>query len=163
MFWHSLKQLLPGDSDSDIIENFTPFSLHGHDHTSDKFFSLALCIKNNINIMYQEYCPTVNGLRFVVTCDNNIWQQNLSFLLLYLKNSSNIFDFLSGIEYLLRAHTIDIILGDLNINFYNSKDMMPLTSLMESLNYVQIVHKPTFISGSLLHHVYIRQAKKVNV
>ena len=125
--------------------------------------SLALCVKNNINITYQEHFPTVNGLRFVVTCGNNLRQQNLSFLLLYRKNSSNIFDFVSGIEYLLRAYTIDIILGDLNINFYNSKDMVPLTSLMESLNYVQIVDKPSFISGSLLDHVYIRQANKANV
>ena len=120
---------------------------------------MASYVKNNMNIMYQEYFPTLNGLKFVVTCDNNLRHQNLFLLLLYHKNSSNSFYFVSGIEYLLKAHTIDIILGDLNINFYNSKDMVPLTSLMESLNYVQIVEKPTFFSGSLLDHVYIRQAR----
>ena len=34
----------------------------------------------------------------------------------------------------------------------------PLRSFMESLNYIQIVTEPTFIStGSLLDHVYIRR------
>ena len=41
--------------------------------------------------------------------------------------------------------------------------MEPLTSLMESLDYLQIVKMPTFISGSLLDHVYIRQANKGNI
>ena len=41
--------------------------------------------------------------------------------------------------------------------------MEPLSSLMQSLDYLQIVEIPTFISGSLLDHVYIRQAKKINI
>ena len=41
--------------------------------------------------------------------------------------------------------------------------MEPLTSLMESLGYLQIVKMPKFISGSLLDHVYIRKANKGNI
>ena len=44
-------QLLPGDSDSDIRANLTPFTLYRHDRNSDKFSSLAICIKNNIHIV----------------------------------------------------------------------------------------------------------------
>ncbi len=44
-----------------------------------------------------------------------------------------------------------------NINYFNETQSQPLTSLMESLNYTQIVTEPTFVSaGSLLDHVYIR-------
>ena len=109
--------------------------------------------------MSQEYFPTINAVKFLVTYDTNNVQgpQNLSFLLLYRKNGS------SGIDYLLRAHSIDIILGDLNINFFSTIDMQPLTNLMESFKYVQIVDKPTFISGSLLDHVYVRQAINANI
>ena len=66
--------------------------------------------------------------------------------------------FVSGIDYLLRAHSIDIILGVLYVNVFNTIDMQPLTNLMESFNYVQIINEPTFISGSLLDHVYVKQS-----
>jgi hypothetical protein len=50
-----------------------------------------------------------------------------------------------------------MVLGDLNINFFNSTHSQSLISLMESLNYTQIVTEPTFISaGSLLDHVYVK-------
>ena len=100
-----------------------------------------------------------------MTCDTNNVQEplNLSFLLVYRKNSSSILDYVNGMDYLLRAHSIDIILGDLNINFFNTTDIQPLTNLMQSLNYVQIIDKPTFISGSLLDHVYVRQAIHANI
>ena len=158
-------QLLPGDNDSDIIKNLTPFTLYRHDHDSDKFSSLALCMKNSIDrtCVYQKYFPTLNAVKFVMACGNDIKRENLSFLLVYRKNGSNILEFVNGIEYLLRAEDIDIVLGDFNINFFNSKDMEQVTLIMESFHYLQIVEKPTFISDSLLDHVYIRQANKVNI
>ncbi|XP_068712523.1 uncharacterized protein [Montipora foliosa] len=144
-------QLLPGNNDFDILQNLTPFTLYRYDHNSDKFCSLAICVKNNFHILNQEYFPTLNAVKFVVTCDTNDVQEplNMSFLLLYRKNGSSILHFVSGIDYLLRAHSIDIILGDLNVNFFNTIDMQPLTNLMESFSYVQIIDEPTFISGEM--------------
>ena len=50
-----------------------------------------------------------------------------------------------------------MIFGDFNINYLNDNQVQPLKSLIESLNYIQIVTKHTFISsGSLLDHVYVR-------
>ena len=61
---------------------------------------------------------------------------------------------------MLNSYSIDIILGDFNINYLNDNQVQSLKSLMESFNYTQIVTKPTFISsGSLLDHVYIRSTK----
>ena len=141
----------------------TPFALYRYDHNSDKYSSLAICTKNNIHVTYQEYFPTLNAVKFMFSSDNHRVQANISFLLVYRKNNSNILGFINGIDYLLRSNPIDIILGDFNINYFNSKDMEPLTSLMESLDYLQIVKMPTFISGSLLDHVYVRQANKGNI
>ena len=53
----------------------------------------------------------------------------MSFLLVYSKNGSSILDFVNGIDCSLRAHFIDVILGDLNINFFNTIDVQPLTNL----------------------------------
>ena len=156
-------QLSPGDSDSDIRAHLTPFTLYRHDHNSDKFSSLGICIKSTIHIVYHKHFVNLNAVKFQVAFGNNVEQQNISFLLVYQKNSSKILQFVNSLDYLLRAHTIDIILGDLNINYFNGKDVEPLASLMASFSYVQIVKKPTFMSGSLLDHVYIKQPIEPNI
>ena len=140
--------------------NLTPFTLYRHDHNSDKFSSLGICIKSNIQIVHQEQYPTINAVRFKVSCNNNILQQNVTFLLVYRKNDSDISVFINHLNYLLRTHTIDIVLGDFNINYFCSREVKPLTSMMESLNYVQIVNRPTFLYGSLLDHVYVQHARE---
>lgn len=130
---------------------------------SDKFSSLAVCIKKNILIVNQEHFLSLNGLKFEFFCDNKEVKQNISFLLIYRKNCSKIQEFVNALNYLLRAHTVDILLGDFNINYFNSKDREPLILLMESLYYMQIVKGPTFISDSLLDHVYIRHTHQSRI
>ena len=156
-------QLLPNDNDSDIIDNLSPFSLYRYDHNSDKYSSLAICIKKKFHVTNQEYYPTLNAVRFMFTFNNHRSHVNISLLLIYRKNNSNILDLINGIDYLVRSNPIDIILGDFNINYFSSNDMEVLSSLMQSLDYLQIVAMPTFISGSLLDHVYIRQANKLDI
>jgi hypothetical protein len=54
---------------------------------------------------------------------------------------------------------IDVIFGDFNIDYFNEKNISSLKVLAQSLNYVQLGSKPTFVSsGSLLNHVYIKQS-----
>jgi hypothetical protein len=54
---------------------------------------------------------------------------------------------------------IDVIFGDFNIDYFNEKNISSLKVLAESLNYVQLVSKPTLVSsGSLLDHVYVKQS-----
>ena len=54
-------KLLPRDNDSDI-RNLTPFALYSYDHNSDKFSSLAICIRHNIHILHHEHFPTLNAI-----------------------------------------------------------------------------------------------------
>ena len=59
---------------------------------------------------------------------------------------------------MVTTHAIDLVLGDVNINHFSCKDVEPLTSMMESLHYTQIVQITDyrlFLSGSLLNYVYI--------
>ena len=50
-----------------------------------------------------------------------------------------------------------MILGDLNVNYLSNDMIQPLKSLMDSLEYSQIVQSPTFVSaGSTLDHVYVK-------
>ena len=153
-------QLLPRDNDSDIRNNLTPFALYRYDHNSDKFSSLAICVKHNIHILHQEHFPALNAVKLTVSCDSNILEQNVALLLVYRKNGSQFSQFTNDLNYILRTHAIDIVLGDININYFSCKDVEPLTSMMESLHYTQIVKRPTFLSGSLLDHVYVKHANK---
>ena len=45
------------------------------------------------------------------------------------------------------------------MNYFNELLILPLKQLINSLDYIQIVNKPTFISaGSLLDQVYVKQS-----
>ena len=148
-------QLLPNDLHSvQIAESLHPFQIYRQDHSTDKYLSMAICIKSTFAVKDHEYVSSLNALKFVLT--DNI-QQTCSFLLLYRKNNSNISMYLEVLEYILKSCKIDIVFGDFNINYLNQTQCQPLFSLVESLGYTQIVTEPTFVSsGSLLDHVYVK-------
>ena len=56
---------------------------------------------------------------------------------------------------ILEDNPVDIILGDFNMNYFNDSEVRKLKELMETLMFKQIVQTATFISGSLLDHVYV--------
>ena len=147
-------QLFAEIDDEQIRDNL-PYTLHREDNVSDKFCSLALCTKSNIEIRQYEYFPSLNAVKFVAVDTNTKFQQTI--VLLYRKQRSNMLDFVEGIRYLLLSDNVDILLGDFNINYFSNDDMKGLQLLTNSLNYTQVVQSPTFISsGSLLDHVYVK-------
>lgn len=149
-------QLLPYHSDDTIRETLRPYELHKQDHPTDKYSSLAICTKHNINILEKQYFPTINDSQFYVFNSNT--GKMTSFLLIYKKNSTNTTQYADSLNNNLRTHTMDIIFGDLNINYFDEFGMMSLKELMNSYGYIQIVNKPTFVSaGSLLDQVYVNQ------
>ena len=82
--------------------------------------------------------------------------KSIIFLLIYRKNNSNIQQYTQNLSNVIQANTIDIILGDFNINYFIDNSLL---HLMNSLGYTQIVDKPTFVSsGSLLDQVFIKQS-----
>ena len=151
-------QLMPSDSDTDIKDHLYPFILNRQDN-DDRYSSLAFCSKTTVRIKEKQYFPVINGLMFttVFTRRKNC---EMRFLFLYRKQTSNVHDFLNNLNHIITWYTIDVILGDFNINYFNEKESYNLKNILEStLGYQQIVSKPTFLSGSLLDHVYIRSHK----
>ncbi len=147
-------QLLPNDLDMEIKKNLEPFRTYRQDHPTDKYSSMAICVKPNLEVENYEYIPILNALKFYLV-DTNL-QESQSFLLLYRKNNSIVSQHIEALQYVLNSSRIDMILGDFNINYLNEIHSQPL-SLIESLNYTQIVTEPTFVSaGTLLDHVYVR-------
>ena len=151
-------QLTPCDSDNDIQDHLYPFILNRQD-SDDRYSSLAFCNKTTVYIKEKEYLPVINGLMFTTVFTR---QENceMRFLFIYRKQSSNVHDFVSNLNHIANWYTIDVILGDFNINYFDEKESHNLKTTLEStLGYQQIVSKPTFLSGSLLDHVYIRSHK----
>ena len=145
-------QLLANDSDVEIKENLEPFRIYRQDHYTDKYSSMAICVKHNLE--NYEYIPILNAIKFDLV-DTRL-RESRSLLLLYRKNNSNVPQYMEALQYVISSSRIDMIIGDFNINYLNEIHSQPL-SFMESLNYTQIVTEPTFVSaGSLLDHVYVR-------
>ena len=150
-------QLLPHHSDNIITEILHPYAFHRQDHPTDKYSNSAICSKNNINLVQKQYFPSINGL----ICNTLIANINkeLKFLLTHRKNNSDTQQYLQNLNNILQTTTVDIILGDFNINYFNELLILLLKQLTNSLQYIQIVNKPTFISaGSLLDQVYVKQS-----
>jgi len=55
-------QILPHHSDNKITETLQPFARHRQDRPTDKHSSLAICTKNNINMLQRQYFPSINGV-----------------------------------------------------------------------------------------------------
>ena len=151
-------QLTPSDSDNDIQDHLYPFILNRKD-SDDRYSSLTFCTKTTVCIKEKEYFPVINGLMFttVFTRRENC---QMRFLFVYRKQTSNAHDFVNNLNHIINWYTIDVILGDFNINYFDEKESHNLKNILENtLGYQQIVSKPTFLSGSLLDHVYIRSNK----
>ena len=150
-------QLLSYHTDNTIRETLHPYVLHRQDHPTDKYLSLAICTKENINVPHKQYFPAINGLMFNV--HNYYNSQRITFLLTYRKNNSNTTQYTEYMENILRTNNIDIILGDFNINYFNEFSIMSLKHLMNSHGYIQIIDKATFISSeSLLDQVFAKKS-----
>ena len=121
----------------------------------DKYSSLALCFRNTVCNEESEYFSSVNALKFVTFSTTT--QKRKTILLLYRKQSTNINQYLENLKDILDQNSIDIILGDFNINYLaNNNEVKVLKELMDIYTYTQIVQTPTFLpAGSLIDHIYI--------
>ena len=146
-------QLKPTDLDDDIRSTLHPFELYRQDST-DKYSSLAVCLRNTVCIVEHEYFSSLNAVKFVICSTNTLKRKTL--LLLYRKHSTNSHQYVEKLKHILDHSSVDMILRDFNINFLNNNEIKALKELMDTFGYTQIVQSPTFLSaGSLLDHIYI--------
>ena len=64
-------------------------------------------------------------------------------------------EFFQMLQYLLATHSVDTIAGDFNYDILKVSQNKLLDIFTD---HVQMVNKPTHISGSLIEHVYIKKA-----
>ena len=125
-------QLLPSDSDDEIINTLNPFQLYCQDHVTDKYSSMAVCTRSTVEVRICEYFPSINALKYEVVNYKSKEMRNI--LLLYRKQNSNVSQYIECLQYLLTSTTVDIVLGDFNFNYFNDNQVEHLRSLMQDKN-----------------------------
>ena len=76
-------------------------------------------------------------------------------MLLYRKQSIKMKEFLQMLQYLAVTYFIDIIAGDFNYDLLKVSENKFLDIFTD---HVQMVNKPTHISGSFIDHVHIKKS-----
>ena len=123
------------------LEDFNYFL----NNNEDRFLGLAVYYKEQIDLI-REFDG--NGFSLFKT---NVETFELTVMLLYRKNNTLIPEFYDLLRYLTSTYDIDLIVGDFNVQ--------PNENLRNVLNlYDQLIERPTFISGSILDHVYVKKS-----
>ena len=100
-----------------------------------------------------------NGTNFQIT---KITSPDLDVICVYRSQEGNKRDLLSKLLDILTPNKATYICGDFNICLFTEPQNV-LTDTLKQNNFVQIVEKPTFKSGSLLDHGYVRETNPFTV
>ena len=144
-------QIKPSDSTSKIIETLNVFNIN-FNNNEDKFLSLAYGCRNNVAVLNKFNANGVSVLNFK---KHAFADRIFTLMLVYRKQSMHMQELFQMLQYLLATYFIDIIAGDFN---YDLLKVLQNKFLDIFTDHVQIVNKPTRISGSLIDHVYIKKA-----
>ena len=89
-------ELLPQNSDNEIVNNLNPSKLYRQDHDIDKYSRMSLCATNTVEIRECEYFSSLNALKFDLV--NSKSQEIQTFLLLSRKQNCNILQYVDCLK-----------------------------------------------------------------
>ena len=115
----------------------------------DKFRSIACAVKDPTSIVSHQQYPGFS----VVQVSKQPLEYGLCIGILYRKQTNSLADFYDYLSILIETWHIDILLGDFNINYFDSEDFCNRALS----DFTMIVTEATHIDGALLDHVYVRK------
>ena len=142
-------QINPSNSTCKIIKTLNFFNIN-FNNNENKFLSLAYGYRN---VVVLDKFDT-NGVSIFSFKKHAFANRVFTLMLVYRKQFLGMQEFSELMQYLLAAHSIDIIAGDLN---YDLLKVIENKLLYIFTDHVQMVNKTTHISGSLIDHVYIKK------
>ena len=120
-------------------------------NNENKFLSLAYGCRNDVVVLDKF---DTNGVSIFSFKKHAVVNRVFTLMLVYRKQFLGMQEFSQLMQYLLAANSIDIIAGDFN---YNLLKVIKNKLLDIFTDHVQMVNKPTHISGLLIDHVYIKK------
>ena len=138
------------NSDIQEIATLQGFEV-AYNNNQDRFQSIAVCTKVDTHIISHSQ---LTGTSFITVLKFSFDNKCIKLLLLYKKHALSLNSFCDWLEGFVTNNSVDIILGDFNINGLNENIRMKIFHILSQ--YDQLVNSSTHISGSLLDNVYIR-------
>ena len=143
-------QIKPSDSTCKKIETFNVFNIN-FNNNENKFLSIPYGCRNDEAVLNKF---DANGLSILSFKKHAFGERVFTLILIYRKQSMHIQEFFQVLQYLLATNSIDIMAGDFNYDLLKVSQNKILDIFTD---HVQMVNKPTHISGSLIDHVYIKK------
>ena len=152
-------QLMPDQNNAHINETLHQFDII-HNKCIDKFQSLSICLKPDVDIIQYTHTTGISVIEFK-KC--SFLPTSFKIILLYRKNNTCLSSFYDAIRNVMHTDKIHIVLGDFNINAQDENSIGALSNLFS--DFVQIVKNPTHLAGGTLDHVYVDKdiANRLNV
>ena len=120
-------------------------------NNENKFLSLAYGCRNGVAVLNKFHA---NGVSIFSFKKHAFVDRIFTLMLVYRKQSRHMQEFFQMLQYLLATHSIDIMAGDFS---YDLLKMSQNNFLDIFTDHVQMVNKPTHISGFLIDHVYVKK------
>ena len=148
-------QLLPNYPTNNIPEILSNFA-YLHNNSNDKYQSITFCYKAHVEIVNHHYSTGISIVEFKKTSFSPD-----PIVIVYRKNDSCLTTFYHTISEILQLDTIQVVLGDFNINAQDPIQVDRLSKIFQ--NYKQIVEDSTHFGGTILDHIYIKKDFQENV
>ena len=114
---------------------------------------MAIChSSDNVNVNEYDHSQNFSLVEFE---KNTFCAKKFSLLLLYKNNRTKRDVVIYFLAQYIERHSIDIILGDFNINGFETNDDLLLRDLLQP--YELLVDFPTHIDGGMLDQVWMRK------
>ena len=147
----STETQLQIDQDTSVIES--RFQEHFKIHfisNENKYRSLVFYYSNRVSVLDHE---DHNAISIIAITKPQFYEYAITIALVYRPPNSPIASFLDSLVYFTNARTIDILLGDFNIDAFDGDAYTRLDEVLSS--YRLIAKEPTHLDGGLLDHVYL--------
>ena len=136
------------DEDTSVIESRFQehFKIHFNSN-ENKYRCIAFCYSNRVSVLDH------NAISIIAITKPQFYEYQITIALVYRSPNSSIASFLDQVVYFTNAKTIDILLGDFNIDAFDGDAYTRLDEVLSS--YRLMVKEPTHLDGGLLDHVYL--------
>ena len=149
------------DEDTSYIESSLQENFKIHFNSNEnRYRSIAFCYSDFVSLLTYE---DDNGICTLTVTKPKFYEYPITAALVLSIPNTLVAGFLDQLIYFTNARKIDILLGDFNIDAFDSDASAKLHDIVSY--YRLVVKEPTHLDGALLDHVYLYKlfpSKNVN-
>ena len=137
-------QLQIGEDNSVIESRFQEYFKIHFNSNENRYRSIAFCYSDRVSVLDHE---DHNAISIIVITKPQFYVYLITIALVYLSPNCPIASFLDQLVYFTNARTINILVGDFNIDAFDGDAYTGLYEVLSS--YRLMVKEPTHLDGGL--------------